>query len=87
MQDHTAKEGRIWCPSSREENYFKNNYLLCKLTAGYKELQGTGGGKLIDFKNIDLPKDSEDILDGETFFMSDCNEEWAMTRDSFINLL
>ena len=44
-----------------------------KPTAGDKELQGTGG-TLVDFKNSDLPKNSEDILDGETFSQDpDCD--------------
>ena len=37
--------------------------LMEKPTAGDKELQGTGG-TLIDFKKIELPKDSEEILIG-----------------------
>ena len=32
---------------------------------GIKELQGCG--KLIDFNNIQLPKDEEEIIEGETF--------------------
>ena len=61
--------------------------LMEKPTAGDKELQGTGG-TLINFKKIELPKDSEEILDGETFFSSDYNRnEWTMTKESFINLL
>ena len=36
-----------------------------KPSAGIKELQGCG--KHIDFKKIKLPKDDEEILDGETF--------------------
>ena len=36
-----------------------------KPSVGDKELQGKG--KLIDFKSIQLPKDNEEIIDGETF--------------------
>ena len=36
-----------------------------KPSAGVKELQGKG--RLVDFHNIKLPKDNEEILDGETF--------------------
>ena len=36
-----------------------------KPSAGIKEQQGRG--KLIDFNNIKLPKDDEEIIDGETF--------------------
>ena len=61
--------------------------LMEKPTAGDKERQGTGG-TLIDFKKIELPKDSEEILDGKTFFSSDYNRnEWSMTKESFVNLL
>ena len=46
--------------------------LMEKPTAEDKERQGKGG-TLIDFKNLDLPKDSEEILDGKTFFTPDYN--------------
>ena len=36
-----------------------------KPSAGIKEQQGLGC--LIDFNNIDIPKDEEEILDGKTF--------------------
>ena len=39
--------------------------LMKKPSVGDKELQGKG--KLIDFSQIELPKDDEEILDGETF--------------------
>ena len=38
-----------------------------KPSAGVKELQGKG--RLIDFHRIKLPKDNEEILDGETFLI------------------
>lgn len=58
-----------------------------KPTAGDKELQGKGGTR-IDFKNIDLPKDLENILGCKTFFATNYNTgEWSMTRESFVNLL
>ena len=38
-----------------------------KPSAGVKELQGKG--HTIDFHNIKLPKDNEEILDGETFLI------------------
>ena len=65
-----------------ENNFLADCFLRLPLmeipTAGDKELQGTGG-ILIDFKNINLPKDSEEILDGETFFTPIYDgEEWSM---------
>ena len=39
-----------------------------KPTAGDRELQGCG--KLIDFNNIKLPKDEEEIINGETFLVT-----------------
>ena len=36
-----------------------------KPSAGVKELKGLG--RFIDFNNIDIPKDDEEILEGETF--------------------
>ena len=60
--------------------------LMEKPTAGDKELQSKAR-TLIDFKNQDLSKDSEEILDGEKLFTSDYNrEERSMTRESFVNL-
>ena len=38
-----------------------------KPSAGVKELQGKG--RTIDFHNIKLPKDNEEILEGETFLI------------------
>ena len=44
--------------------------LMEKPSAGIKEQQGLG--HLIDFKNISIPKDDEEILDGETFLNIAC---------------
>lgn len=47
-------------------------------TAGIKELEGKG--KLVDFSKLEVPKDEEEILDGESFFRD--NE----LADCFLNL-
>ena len=52
-----------------KENVLADCYLrlpqMEKPSVGTKELQGQG--KLIDFNNIQLPKDEEEIIEGETF--------------------
>ena len=40
-----------------------------KPSVGDRELQQKG--RLIDFNQIAVPKDDEDILDGESFFLAD----------------
>ena len=53
---------------------------------GDEELQVIGDN-LTDFRNLDLPKDTEEILEGETFFKEkDCDHEWSMARERFISL-
>ena len=35
------------------------------------DIEAQGKGHLINFKDIKLPKDNEEILDGETFFQEE----------------
>lgn len=41
-------------------------------TAGIKELEGKG--KRVDFTNMEVPKDDEEILDGESFYHQEIEE-------------
>merc|ERR1712025_1222864 len=56
--------------------------LMQKPTVGDKELQGKG--KLIDFDKIILPKDEEEILEGETF--TNDNRFYQELRECLLNL-
>ena len=53
-----------------------------KPSVGDRELQGTTG-TLIDFNNIEMQKDTEEILEGETFFAA--NEDNKLI-ECFLNL-
>ena len=56
--------------------------LMAQPSVGDRELQGTKG-TLIDFNDIEMQKDTEEILEGETFFAANENEKLI---ECFLNL-